>query len=356
MPDTPKRPTQVDQLERLYHAVSEPLSPELARPEALTRLREDVAQALAATLGDAVELLAALEQELEASLASEEHGSELDLEFALDMTPLPGAHGGRQSITAGLVAHAANTCFAARGELRRAQRLLQRDSTAHDMLLSACESARRKLRRSISAVLESVAHLSGDESQLAQDQSAELEAAIAIRAMYAKFRRALVDCDENDARAVNRALRYAAVAIAKMVGSPEFSEVRLTDRTLLLSLQKRILRWARGAGDRNGMKLFKDICTAADLLSAINMRQELAQNDRRVVSEAAAALVGEPGREAFEQALRHLAALRGRDDAVDDRLDELAGAGFSDQRWTELRALVDSVAREVAMSAASQFS
>jgi hypothetical protein len=357
MTELPARPAHVARLEHLYTRMATRLSPDLARPGAVEELAESVARPLAARVAELIALLEELEADLER--ASDDDGGDDDLEFDFDfsfeMTPLPGEKPAHHSLASDLTAHAANVCFAARGELRRVARALSRLDASYDGLLGACESARRKIRRSIGAVLDALAHTTGDESPVSDDRTAELEAAIAIRAMYAKFRRDLVTCDESDLRSVNRALRYAAVAIAKMVGAPEFAEVRLTDRSLLLSLQGRILRWARGPRGREGLKLFKDICTAADLLAAINMRQELQQNDQVVVAEVRALLGDGAGEDEFRRALQMLADLRGRDDALDLLVDELDKRRFSRESIDRLIAEVGRIAAEMSATAAPPF-
>lgn len=358
-PSTPKQPAmaaQLAHLQRLYASLSDRLSPDLARKGATDDLVTQLARPLAQRVTELTTLLSEMEAELEAA-AGDPFGSDpFGFDLSFEMTPAPGETSTRQTVTASLTAHAANVCFAARGELGRVSRSLERVGTSYEVLLGACESARRKIRRSIGAVVEAVVHISGDESPLATDHTAEVESAIAIRAMYAKFRRELVNCDEADLHSVNRALRYAAVSIAKMVGSPEFAEVRLTDRSLLLSLQARILRWARGSRGREGVQLFKDICTAADLLSAINLRQELKEHDAQLAAELSALLVGEPNAEDFREALGRSADLRGRDDQLDALVEELRDSPFRDGDWLRLAEVVQRVSAELAQSAAPPFS
>jgi len=139
-----------------------------------------------------------------------------------------------------------------------------------------------------------------------------------VRWMYAKFRRSLPACHPGDPQSVRRALRYAAVSIAVMVGCSDFGDARARDRMIILALQARVLRWARdGASDAEGARLYTDIVTAADLLRSINLREELAAHDQQMALEAARALAGADPAAAIAAALPALRGLRGRDDGLD---------------------------------------
>jgi len=109
--------------------------------------------------------------------------------------------------------------------------------------------------------------------------------------------------------------------LAKMIGKDGFAAVRLTDRSMLLSLQERIMSWLREAGDaRTGVELYQDVVTTAELLRSINRRQELQLHDAalldRLVPQFEAGS-GHNGR--FRELLAELDALAG----LDDQLDEL---------------------------------
>lgn len=214
--------------------------------------------------------------------------------------------------------HVADVCFTARGELRRAERAIRPLTAGHEERLAACEGAHRKLRRALAAVLEAVGRARDRAFPAAAELGAEAETAAAVRRMYAKFRRSLPACDPSDPTSVRRALRFAAVSIAVMVGSGDFGDARARDRMIILALQARVLRWARdGASDLAGARLYTDVVMAADLLRAINLRQELATHDQRMALEAAGALEAAEPAAALAAALPALRGLRGRDDALD---------------------------------------
>jgi hypothetical protein len=211
--------------------------------------------------------------------------------------------------------HIADLCFTARGELRRAARALAASALRHEDRLIACEGARRKLRRGLAAVLAAGERACGCTWLTPADRDHEAEAAVAVRRMYAKFRGSLAPCDGADGRALRRALRYASVSLAVMVGHADFAEVRLSDRVLLLGLQQRILDWARtGGSDAGGLQLYKDILAAADLLRSINQRQELQPHDQAALAELRDLVAaGQP----LADCVPALRALQGRDDELD---------------------------------------
>jgi hypothetical protein len=182
----------------------------------------------------------------------------------------------------------------------------------------------RKLRRAIAAVVDAIAQCEGLEPQLADEEQALIESAVAVRQMYTKFRRSLVDCDEDDPAGIRRAIRFAAVSLAVLLGSDAFCDVRLADRRLLRSLQTRIFGWVRHEGsDADGVRLHQDIRATADLLRGINLRQELQQHDHELASRALAALTEDPG--AMREWMGRLRALSGRDDAVDQLIEAATG-------------------------------
>lgn len=214
----------------------------------------------------------------------------------------------------------ADLAYTAGSELRRAARLLARAKP--DERAAACGSARRKLRRALAALLGAIGRAQGIGYPLAADETAELDAALAVRALYTKFRRALPACDPHDPNQVRRALRLAAVGVAVLVGHADFGEVREEDRRLILRLQNRILSWARdGAAEDVGARLHQDLTAVADLLRAINLRQELVTHDRAALAELHAIVrAGTPASARLAAALPILRSLHGLDDLLDDAL------------------------------------
>jgi hypothetical protein len=292
-----------------------------ARPEHAARLRAEVVAPLGAALAEAIEIASRIEEACD--LGEPEPG---DWGEHLEPTGIhtDGAAGVVGAVLDGeLWQQVGNLAFAARSELRRADRGLRAPVEDHDKLVVASESARRKLRRAIHALLDAVGAALGREFPLG-GTTGEIEAAVAVRRMYAKFRRSLPPCDVDDGAEVRRALRLSAVSLAVMIGSSDFGEIRAPDRQLLLGLQARILAWARdGGSEATGRQLYLDLQTAADLLRAIDQRQELVAHDRGWLEQLARALTGDgTSEEILAAAGGALRALAGKD----DELDAIAGS------------------------------
>ncbi len=314
---SPPSPTAIEldagELARLHGAVTALAPGALGRPEHVERLSREIVAPLRDALGAAIAALGRLEEACDQG--EPEIGEWGD---HLEHTGVDGALGVASSLEDELWQQVGNLAFAGRSELRRAERTLVAAASPADLVV-ACESARRKLRRAIHAVLEVTGHALGRAFDV-DPVDAEVEAAVAVRRMYAKFRRSLPRCDAGDAGQVRRALRYAAVSLAVMVGAADFSETRVQDRQLLLGLQARILAWARaGSTEAAGAQLYQDLLTAADLLRAINQRQELVAHDRLIEARLAQILAGAGDAETQLATIQPLLAeLTGRDDGLDD--------------------------------------
>jgi len=291
------------------------------------RLEREIAAPLRAAIADAIAAVAQLELLLDGDRQREP--TETDWEDG-------------QRLTDELWRQVADVCFAARGDLRRAERTIHgahAGGASHDERLAACEGAHRKLRRALGAVLGALGRASDRSFPVLAELDGEAGSAVAVRRMYAKFRRSLPPCDPGEPASVRRALRYAAVSLAVMVGAGDFSDIRTQDRALLLQLQSRILRWARdGASDGDGVALYRDIVIAADLLRSINLRQELAAHDQRRLGEAAAALAADDPAAALAAARPALRDLDGRDDALDALVERSLREPPSDALVRALRA------------------
>lgn len=299
----------------------------LARAEHAARLDAEVVAPLRVALADAIAALSRLEAACDAG--DPETGEWGD---HLEHTDVDGLPAVASALSDELWQQVGNLAFAGRSELRRVERLLNASGVAQAERVVGCEAARRKLRRAIHAVLEVAGQALGHGFDIAHGDG-EVEAALAVRRMYAKFRRSLPPCDAADPAQVRRALRYAAVSLAVMVGSADFSEIRVPDRQLLLGLQARILAWARERGsDAAGAQLYLDLQTAADLLRSINLRQELVAHDRALVEGLAAAVAAARSDGDVVAAARPaLTALLGKDDALDQiALSATDGAAASE--------------------------
>lgn len=209
----------------------------------------------------------------------------------------------------------ADVCFAGALELKQSAQALACAKTADDLQVGV-ETGLRKLRRAIRATV-AAAQLNGIEltegKQLRSRDSFDLEASLAVRRLYAQFRRALRPVENDTQPAVLTALRYAAGALATLMSSPDYERARVSDRRLLRRLQQRVLLWARSARDvERGLELLHDVWTSADLLRGINRRQELRVHDAALVSELSTA----PGADSSAW-LHRFAGLEGLDDELD---------------------------------------
>jgi hypothetical protein len=307
-----------DAIASAFHAASKIDLHSYLRLDQATRLEGEIAAPLREAIAGALAKIGQLERQLDDG--DDDGGEWGEWDAVMDPTqPQPdNAPPIKRLLHGELWQHVADVCFTARGDLRRAERAIRPITASHEERLAACEGAHRKLRRALAAVLEALGRARDRAFPAAAELSAEAEAAAAVRWMYAKFRRSLPACDPGDPQSVRRALRYAAVSIAVMVGCGDFGDVRARDRMIVLALQARVLRWARdGASDAAGARLYTDIVTAADLLRSINLRQELAAYDQQMALEAARALEAAPPAAAIAAALPALHSLRGRDDGLD---------------------------------------
>lgn len=283
------------------------------------------ALALSGELGAVLKRATELLQELERQHLEEDEDDELDF----DSEP-PTVDG--LPIVVPTLPRLADICFAAGLELNRAAGQLGRATSLDDALV-AQETAGRKLRRAVRAVLEAaeergLGRLRAGE-HLRHHFSVDLAATLALRRLYADFRRALRPAHDSSPEAVLTALRYAAGALASLISSADYARARVSDRAILRRLQHRLFAWAHGGKppDR-GLELLGDVGTVADLLRGINRRQELKVHDAELLERLGA----EPGPEA-EAFLRDLPALYGLDDQLDALIER--------SRRAPDRALVD---------------
>jgi hypothetical protein len=214
---------------------------------------------------------------------------------------------------------AADMCFAAVYELRRVGDELAAAISPDDRLVAA-ETAARKLRRSIRAVLAAAHGCTNSRPPHDRDRmtlQSDLASAIAVRRLYARFRRALRRPEGPSPEAVLGALRYAAGALATLVASREYVELRASDRALLRRLRERVFAWSRDINQVElGLQLLDDIWTAADLLRGINRRQELHAHDRRRIANLLSWASGDA-----DTWLAELEPLLGLDDTLDAMID-----------------------------------
>lgn len=215
-------------------------------------------------------------------------------------------------------------CFAGLMEIKGSLRELG-EAREHDTQHAAIESAGRKLRRALRAVLALAAE-GTSIPPLPAATNEEVESALAVRRIYAKFRRGLRRADGNTPESVLRAVQYAAGAIAALVGSPEYASLRASDRAMLRGLRDRAFAWARGSrGVADGLSVLEDIHTSANLLRGINQRQELRVHDW----DALARLPNAPTNEKLILLMR----LEGLDDGLDQLIERMRTGENVEELW-----------------------
>jgi hypothetical protein len=189
--------------------------------------------------------------------------------------------------------------------------------------LVACEAGQRKARRAIRAVLDAAEAAESSnveatpetQSGIVEAPDADVENALSVRRLYARFRRSLRRPASESAEDVLVCVRYAASALATLLTATDASTLRVSDRVMLRSLRDRVFDWARG--DRSvlaGLQVLGDVFTSADLLRGINQRQELRAHDRSVIATLLA--FGDQA-DSSDMVLR----LEGLDDALDELLE-----------------------------------
>ena len=230
-------------------------------------------------------------------------------------------------------------CFGVAVELRRPLRVLKTPGPGDDRV-AAYESGKRKLRRALPVILNA-AREAGEFGRLDEEvAAADLESSIAIRRLYGEFRRALRRPSSEEPNAVLEAARYAAGAIAALVSSPSYRDVRVEDRRVLRGLRDRAVLWARSdKSSQAGLRLLGDVWACADLLRGVNRRQDLRAHDEALV----ASLLGARDIEPTEFWTR-VGRLEGLDDVLDTWILRARSAGPSE----ETRSRVETRLHEIA--------
>lgn len=163
-----------------------------------------------------------------------------------------------------------------RGSLER----LQADRNTWQIIASIDGSLRKVLK--VATALHAVCRDQDNGTVLSFDT--ELRIGLQVRAMYAVFRGQLAGLADLHAPA-DAKLRRAATAIASLVGLDAYSKMRIGDRFVLHQLRERIvacLREPRPAA-ATCKRLNVDLANFAELLRAINQRQELVEHDRQLI-------------------------------------------------------------------------
>jgi hypothetical protein len=212
-----------------------------------------------------------------------------------------------------------NLAFVARfGLRRRAAALAELAADAGKWeLIDAASSALREIGKALGAVDLAVCQLEG-LPEPCTFYVTELERSLSIRHAYRIFHHEVardvpgLDCSAR--------LRRAANAIAKLVGRPVYPSMRVHDRFMLRTVQKKLHAWLATGGGSNGSgpRLVEDVVHVAELMLKVGERAELRAHDAELALSVAGQLEAE--RLSLVEARVRLAALQGRDAALDSLL------------------------------------
>lgn len=156
-----------------------------------------------------------------------------------------------------------------------------------------------------------------------------LEDSQEIRRLYGQFRRGILRPDPPaDAEDLGQALRGALRRISALRNREIYSRMRICDRVPIRRLQQRIHDWtllpAGPASHEQGLQLWGDLTSFAELLVQINFREELRAHDHRVIQEwltlyfpEGEASIEDPPRTAQAESRDRLDSLSGRCDELD---------------------------------------
>lgn len=224
----------------------------------------------------------------------------------------------------------ADLAFMARFELRRKVEVivgleLEPSSDVWE-LLPTFESARRRVRKSLTAVATVLCRDAGIEPVLSF--ASALSGSLETRRVYACLRRSIREDTPPVDDEVRIRLRGIGTQIAMLVGRPIYPDLRILDRVEVRRLQARILAWLRGdpaspAHLREGHRLWEDLVGFGRALTQVNRRHEILEHDAQLVELAHGMLCGESEETVVpDPLLERLMHLLGADDEIDALLDE----------------------------------
>ena len=161
-------------------------------------------------------------------------------------------------------------------------------------LMGAMGSAKREVIRSVDRLLAELSLASGIayERHVVLDQ---LQAAIATRAAYHRFRRSFSSDPEGTPEILARRLRSGANTIAVLIGREIYPRTRIGDRAALRSMQSRLRAalasyepteaWANDA-----KRVWCDLSNLSQFFMEVNRRSELMEHDAMLMGDLAGRL------------------------------------------------------------------
>jgi hypothetical protein len=293
--------------------------------EAVSRVQGELQPVVAALVADARRVLAELVVICETSGHDEARplrDSYLPFELAVDAAVQRGAG----APGAGSFEAVEEIAAMAGVELRLREERLARCTPAAGLavVLGACDSAVRCVRKVTSAVDAAIAQAEGVAPRL--DFTSEVESSLRVRRAYAKVKKRVLNDGTPSAGELYARFRHVGTTLAVLVGWDVYPCLRVRDRLMLRELQERVLAWLRSGAEasaEDGMRLWQDLTSCLEMLSLVNHRQELMQHDVAVLHQ-------------LLERFQRLAAASEVDDAtlelaerltgMDEEFDELLGA------------------------------
>jgi hypothetical protein len=241
-------------------------------------------------------------------------------------------------------------CFAAEFDIKQAHRQLVRlrngNSTA-EHLLSACDCLRRRIRRATGTVLQVLGQALGRSHDAeARDSVVTLEASVAVRNMYSRFRAMVPPAVPEDPETMKEFLSQAGIALAVMAGEADFADVRVSDRQLFLEMQNRIIAWeSAGCTVPGGRRIAQDLVAMTGLLDSINQCPELIEHDRETLTKLSGVLSGGVSEDTVRSIFPWLESIRGLEQGLAGILDAMTRSGWSPDLLERLAERIDSLAQ-----------
>ena len=217
----------------------------------------------------------------------------------------------------------------------RLESLVQAGDAAE--VLIGCDSALRNCVKCMRALGQAT----GERASVLPGYDSDLSSALRVRHAYARFRRrvsALADPEASEAGVRVRLLQLRTI-IAAFLCTEAYSVMRVADRHAIRAFRTRMADWLKQKAPRplEGLSIWKDFRSYADLLGQVNRREVLVEHDQRRLRE----LLKKRGAVLTTDFLVKLASLAG----LDPRLDALLERPHP-PRSEELWPLLDRLAAE----------
>lgn len=185
--------------------------------------------------------------------------------------------------------------------------------------LAVCASVLRSVCKALVSVDSQLSRALGEPTAI--DMSARLQQSLEIRVAYSILRRTAEATGAPSEGELRMRLKAIELRIQLLSEKELFLRLRLEDRLELRSLQRRLLGWLDGVPDTtSGRRLFQDALGFAQLLTQVNLRQELRDHDTAIVHDMLAQLEGSSATQLTDAQWCSLRPLLGLNDRLDDML------------------------------------